>query len=425
MLESVILRIKPTAPEQRKEKAYAKSLVKMVQKAAPAGCKVVLTGSIAKGTYLRDSRDIDIFVLFPKTTPKESFESIIEGLVKKAFPGIGYQLSYAEHPYARLHHEGRKIDLVPAYMIRHSSERLSAVDRSVLHTKYILKKMSGRQKDDVLLLKQLLKANSLYGAEIKIEGAPGYLCELLILNYGSFPKLVNSVSGWSLPLTIDLARHYSSRSEITALPERFASDLVVIDPTDRNRNVAAALSGENLRRFIRLCRDFKKNPGNLFFFRTPKTFEQKMKSLKGKGFAYVISLPKPEIVDDVLWGQLKKLMHQLHSRLEKDGFDLPVSSLVADDSGGLIRIGLSVCDNRLPKTMAVEGPMLDMEGHVKAFRRRHKGAKFITRTDRIYAIGKRRIRTPEDSIKAFFSGLLKNGKSHLAYPLSRIGISSF
>jgi tRNA nucleotidyltransferase (CCA-adding enzyme) len=425
LLKSVLEQIKPAKSEAREEKKFALSLVSRIQKAAPRGSEAVLTGSIAKGTYLRDAKDIDIFVLFPRTQSKQAFESIIEKIVKKAFPRIGYQLSYAEHPYARFHYEGRKIDLVPAYKIKKASERISAVDRSVLHTRHILKNMKSRQKDDVLLLKKLLKANGLYGAEIKIEGFPGYLCELLILQYGSFSRLISAVNKWALPKVIDLNEFYRTKKEMSTLPEKFSSTLVVIDPTDKNRNVAAALSVENLKKFILLCKYFKKNPSQVFFNRTPKTFEQKVKYLKTKGHTYTITLPKPNIVDDVLWGQIKKLLHQLQSRLEKDGFEFPVfsfGSIVADDSQNKIRIGFSVYDNLLPKTIAIEGPPLDMEKHVKAFRKRHKRAKFIERSERLFAITRRKIRTPEESVKAFFTDLKKTGKSHLAYPLSRITV---
>jgi tRNA nucleotidyltransferase (CCA-adding enzyme) len=421
----VLGRIKPTYKESLAELRFAKELVKKVQKVAPAGCDVELTGSIAKGTYLRDSRDIDIFVLFPKSRSKKSFESIIEKIVKKAFPKVGYQLSYAEHPYARLHYEGRKIDLVPAYSIKKADERLSAVDRSVLHTKYVLKNMSKKQKDDVLLLKKLLKANGLYGAEIKIEGFPGYLCELLILKYESFPSLINTVSKWALPIVIDIKGFYKTKKERLSLPHRFDTELVVIDPTDKNRNVAAAISAKNLRKFILLCKYFKRNPRDVFFFRNPKTFEQKVKYLKAKGPAYVITLPKPNIVDDVLWGQLKKLMHQLKLHLEQDGFELCIPGPVADDTDGKIRIAFSVVDNYLPKTMAVEGPPLDMEKHRKAFKKKHKGAKFIERSDHVFAITKRKIRKPAESVNSFFTKLKKSGKSHLAYPLSRIRFEKY
>jgi tRNA nucleotidyltransferase (CCA-adding enzyme) len=219
-----------------------------------------------------------------------------------------------------------------------------------------------------------------------------------------------------------MKKHYSS-SDAKTLPRRFATKLVVIDPTDKNRNVAAALSQENLKKFIALCRYFKKNPSKLFFIRKPKTFEQKMKYLKTKGHNYTITLPKPEVVDDVLWGQIKKLMKQLQSHLEKDGFDLCVPSPVADDTSGKVRVGFSVYDNMLPKTIAIEGPMSDMNEHVTKFKKRHRGAKFIERSGRIFTITKRKIRKPEESVKAFFKDLLNKGKSHLAYPLSKIKIT--
>lgn len=421
LLKKVLDRIKPSAGERSEERKFANELVAKVAKAAPGSCEVVLTGSIAKGTYLRDSKDIDVFVLFPKKLPKKKLEKSIEQVVKRAFPGTGYQLSYAEHPYVRFHHEGRRIDLVPAYKIKKASERISAVDRSVLHTRYILRNMNAKQRDDVLLLKKLLKANGLYGAEIKIEGFSGYLCELLIHKYKSFNSLVSTVSRWKPPLVIDLKKFHKPK-ELKTLPERFNSHLVVIDPTDKKRNVAAAVSKENLKKFILLCQCFKRNPNKTFFFRTPKSFEQKMKYLSTKGHAFVITLPKPESVDDVLWGQLKKLMNQMQLRLEKDGFQLSVPGPVADDSAGKVRIGFSVSIDPLPKKLAVEGPYRQMEKHVQAFKRSHKGAKFIERGDRIYAITKRKIRTPKESVKAFFSELRKKNKSHLAYPLSRIKI---
>ena len=417
---SVLESIKPTAKEQKEEKKFSAWLVRQVQNASPRGCKAVLTGSVAKGTYLRDSRDIDIFVLFPKKQEKSQFEHIIEQIVRKAFPKTGYQLSYAEHPYARLHIQGRRVDLVPAYMIRNAKERISAVDRSVLHTKYITRNMGQKLKDDVLLLKKLLKSNGLYGAEIKVEGFPGYLCELMVLRYKGFFRMINSVAKWNLPVVIDLKGHYS-KNDTGALPLRFKKQLVAIDPTDANRNVAAALSQENLQRFISLCRRFRKNPSPAFFFRKPKAFGHKMKELASRGTAYTITLPKPDVVDDILWGQIKKLIHQLEMHLEKDGFEL-CARLIADDSGEAVRIGFSVRRPILPKTISLEGPLLDMGEHAVKFRERHKGAKFTERGGRVFAVEKRIIRKPEDSVIRFFANLAEKGKSHLAGPLSMVSI---
>jgi len=427
MLSRVLMRIKPSRQELKEEHRFADAIAAKVRKAVPKGCKVAITGSIAKGTFLRDSKDLDIFVLFSKSHGKEKFESLIVSIVEKAFPGTGYQLSYAEHPYARFHFEGRRVDLVPAYEIKHARERRSAVDRSVLHTKYILKSMKVRQKDDVLLLKKLLKANGLYGAEIKIEGFPGYLCELLILRYKSFMGLVSAAAVWHPPVIVDLERHHKTKKEISSLPKRFGPGLIVIDPTDRNRNVAAAVSKENLRKFILLCRRFKKNPTESYFFRAPQAFEQQLEMLSrfsGKGHTYLITIPKPEIVEDVLWGQLRKLMKQLSSRLQNDGFQLPVSSPLADDSEGKIRIAFAVKSNILPRQMEMIGPMLDMGNNVADFRKHHKGARFVKRKGRIFAIVKRKIRAPEVSVRGFFKELRKKGRSHLAFESDEISVKT-
>jgi len=146
LLNDVLKYIRPSSEELRKETKFANDLIRKIGAKAPPTCKVVLTGSIAKGTFLRDRRDIDIFVLFERSVAREKLESAIKKIVTKAFPGIGYQLSYAEHPYARFHYEGRRIDLVPAYKISKAAQRISAVDRSVLHTRFIKKKLKNKPK---------------------------------------------------------------------------------------------------------------------------------------------------------------------------------------------------------------------------------------------------------------------------------------
>jgi len=135
-------------------------------------------------------------------------------------------------------------------------------------------------------------------------------------------------------------------------------------------------------------------------------------------------MPKPDVVDDVLWGQIKKLRKQLQTQMKHDGFDFSSPFPVADDSLGKVRIGFAVYDDLLPKTIAIEGPMLEMTQHVKKFKTRHRKAKFIERSGRIFTITKRKIRTPVESVKAFFKDLAKKGKSHLAYPISKIKITN-
>ncbi len=421
LLKKVLERIQPTKEQESHERKLAAEAISRISKAVPRGCKPVLTGSVAKGTFLADSKDIDIFVLFDRLMKKEKFEAELKRIMKKAFNGISYQLSYAEHPYARFYYKGSRIDLVPAYSIKNALERLSAVDRSVLHTRYILKKMKVAQKGEVLLLKKFLKANSLYGAEIKVQGFSGYLCELLILRYGSFLKLLKAASLWDLPkkpIVIDLQKAYDAKS-IRSQPIRFSSCFVSIDPTDEDRNVSAALSLANVVRFSSLAKAFLKKPSEEFFFRVPETFEQKVAKISKKNPVYQITLPKPKIVDDVLWGQIRKVLHQLAASIEKDGFKT-IGSMIADDSDEKIRIAFAVKQDSLSEKMEIIGPPLEMDSHVMQFKKQHKLSRFENRKGRVYAVVSREIRSPLDSLKRFFIELQKKGKSHLAFPLNRI-----
>jgi len=411
LLSRVLSTIRPERDELARETRFAKLLMKHISKNVPRGCKVVLTGSVAKQTFLRDKRDVDIFILFPRKVPKGSLEGKLKRIMKSAFPGIGYQLSYAEHPYARFHFEGRRIDLVPAYKISKASERVSAVDRSVLHTRYVMRSLKKSKRDDVLLLKQFLRSSSIYGAEIKIGGFSGYLCELLIISYGSFPKLLRAAARWKPAIFIDLKRYYKTKKQTSEALEHFDSDLVVIDPTDKDRNVAAAVTKGNLKKFISLSKRFSKKPSDSFFFRRKESFESKVAKAASTGAGFLITLPRPDIVDDVLWGQLHKLMKQLKVSLK--GFE--PKKILADDHRHLVRIAIFFKNEKLPEKMLIAGPPLKMREHVAHFRKRHKRARFKKKNGKLFAEANRKVTRPEKAIRLFLKDFSKT-KSHLAYP---------
>jgi tRNA nucleotidyltransferase (CCA-adding enzyme) len=331
-------------------------------------------------------------------------------MIMGAFPGTKYQLNYAEHPYIRFHVDERRIDLVPAYKMKLGGERLTAVDRSVLHTKYILKKLKKNRRKDVLLLKKMLQANGLYGAEIRIEGFSGYLCELLIIKYGSFRKLMKSK--WKLPLVIDLNKYYKPK-DYEMLVEKFGSRFIVVDPTDKNRNVAAALSEKNLEKFMSLCKQFNRRPSVSMFLGSPESFEEMIKSRK-KYLVYVIEMPRPKVVDDVLWGQLKKLEKQLEHHME----EYKPAEIFADVNKK-IRIAVPLKGSKTLAVVEYKGPPVKMEKHADKFRKKHRKALIIRKKGHLVAVQKRKPVKAEDAIKHFFKDYSGKG-THLSYPLSKI-----
>ncbi|MFZ5501511.1 MAG: hypothetical protein ACOY58_06335, partial [Candidatus Micrarchaeota archaeon] len=264
---------------------------------------------------------------------------------------------------------------------------------------------------EVLLIKQFLNANGIYGAEIKIGGFSGYLCELLIIRYGSFAKLIKAASKWKTPLFIDLAGYHTSKTQVEDALERFSSGFVVVDPTDKDRNVAAAVTDESFKKLISLSKSFLRRPSEDFFFRKPESFEESIAKASRGANAYLVTMPRPSVVDDVLWGQLHKLMRQLKLSLK----DYEPKKMLADDSRHLVRIAIVLGKDNLPGKMLKAGPPLEMKEHVKRFMAGHKRARFVKKKGQIFAEVKRPFTKADEAIRLFFHSFSK-GSSHLSYP---------
>ena len=119
----------------------------------------MVVGSIARDTWVKGDRDLDVFMLFSPDLPREVLEA--EGLalarsVARKFTDTFCE-KYAEHPYINATIESIDVDLVPCYNVASAASIQSAVDRTPFHTRYITEKINGLV-DDVLLAKQFAKA---------------------------------------------------------------------------------------------------------------------------------------------------------------------------------------------------------------------------------------------------------------------------
>ncbi len=213
-------------------------------------CEAMLVGSVAKNTWLSGKSDIDIFIHFPLSTDESILKEKGLELAYKTSNALNGKASehYASHPYLTSEIDGFEIDFVPCYLIKDGSELKSAVDRTILHTRYIQANLSNEQCDEVLLLKRFMDCVGTYGSEFKTGGFAGYLCELLILEYGTFENTLVQAQNWKFGTVIDLENYNTE--------DKFKDPLITIDPTDKNRNVGAALRLEKMVEFIIASRNF-------------------------------------------------------------------------------------------------------------------------------------------------------------------------
>ncbi|MCE5296567.1 MAG: CCA tRNA nucleotidyltransferase, partial [Euryarchaeota archaeon] len=234
---------------------------------------------------------------------------------------------YAEHPYSHGMFDGYEVDIVPCYKIDDTSKMMSAVDRTPFHTEYVIKNLKESQKDDVRILKQFMKGICAYGAEAKVEGFSGYLVELLIMKYGTFTDTITAASSWRNGTKLDL----DGRGD-----GKFETPLAFIDPVDRSRNVASALSMEKFSLFVHACNEYLKNPRRTFFFPGKRetlsadTIRKRLAEL-GHG-ALVATCPRPDLVDDNLYPQAKKTLDGLTVQLRNEGFAVTDSAVYVGKS---------------------------------------------------------------------------------------------
>ncbi len=374
ILATVLRRVKPTESDVKRVEGAAAEMVRRADEAAAKlriDARATLVGSVARGTWLRQEPDIDVFILFHDRLSREELEK--RGLaVARRVAGAAGEERFAEHPYVTTKFRGLDIDLVPCYDVADPKKIKSAVDRTPHHQRYVKSKLTTRLADEVLLLKQFALGVGVYGAELKVQGFSGYLCELLVLHHGSFKALVEAASDWVPGKILDIAGSYPDESEPRLLFEK--QPLVVIDPVDPNRNAAAAVSLQNFTIFVRACQDYLRRPSLRFFFPRP------VKLLGPRGLNRVLRkrgtrilcavFRSPEVVPDVLYPQLRKTERALVTRLAQEGFEVMRSDVWANSRSAIL-IELSV--SRLPPARTRVGPPSNLEA--KAFVREHLNSR--------------------------------------------------
>ena len=315
--------------------------------------KPMLVGSAARNTWLAQDHDLDIFLGVP---PEGDLAAALEVARLVAFD---HEEKYAEHPYVHARVSGFDVDLVPCYMVEDASQLRSAVDRTPFHTRYVSAAVAGRE-DDVLLLKQFMKGIDVYGSELKVGGFSGYLAELLVLCYGSFAGVLQAASSWRPGMYIDR----DGKGKKT-----YAEPLVVVDPVDPNRNVAAALTLDKMLQFAAVSHAFLKEPGLDFFFPkspAPLSDEEILAQINMRGTKLILlEFPAPAVVEDILYPQLRKAEESIKALLERNCFRVLRSDVAAYGDRAVMLFEMEVWE--LAKASCRTGPPVWEADHIARF----------------------------------------------------------
>ncbi|MCX9015357.1 MAG: CCA tRNA nucleotidyltransferase [Candidatus Methanoperedens sp.] len=395
--QTVISRIKPTDEERSKLVDLAERIIRKIDSLGSdrgLDIKGILVGSSARGTWISGQHDLDIFIMFLPHMDREHLEE--KGLeIAKAvsLDAESFEERYAEHPYIHAVFEGYEVDLVPAFSVASASQIKSAVDRTPFHNSYVTFRIKGIE-DEILLLKQFMKGIGVYGSELKTHGFSGYLVELLVIHYGSFVKTLVAACSWKKGEVIDIEVHGTVVHD---------DPMTMIDPTDPARNVAAALSIDNMCVFIDRACGFMENPSESYFIpAVPDVLDDSdfKTIINERGTSLVgIVFNTPDVVEDVLYPQMHKLEDSVCSMLERYDFRVYNSGVWAGDKAVVL---LELESSRLPAVRKHDGPFVSNTSHAKKFKSKYdesdtfsnvyiKNGKYMVEIPRKYADAKKLI----------------------------------
>ncbi len=378
----------PTDDERKKAREAEKELRKRLDGTVKSPLEYRFLGSYARDTWLKNNLEIDVFILFPEDVPKEELEST--GLEIGKAVVDEYELRYAAHPYVHGRVRGVEVDIVPCYRLKSPKKIKSAVDRTPFHHEWLKGRIKGKE-NEVRLLKSFLRAAGIYGAEYRIRGFSGYLCELLVVFYGTFIEVIKNAANWTRDTVIDIGRKKIYR-------KKELECLLVIDPVDERRNVAANLKLDNLARFVVLCRAFIDSPSVDFFVAR----ESKAPSIEAilpeleRRVVYAVEFEKPDIVEDNLYPQLERACRKLHEFLNRNGFMPLRSSFFAGKKCYLLfEVGVK---EHSPLSRQIGPPFEDKE-HIKNFLRKKRKYAVFLENGRFWAYRERKFTVAKEAIE--------------------------
>ncbi|MCF7866278.1 nucleotidyltransferase domain-containing protein [Candidatus Woesearchaeota archaeon] len=350
-----------------------------------------LGGSVAKGTFLPDDFDADIFIRF---NPDLKFD--ISNETEKLLGFLkDVKRVHGSRDYFQLVYNNVLFEIVPVIDVDTWSKAKNVSDMSPLHVKYFNKKADDKTREEVKITKLFMKAQRVYGAESYIKGFSGHVVDLLIIKYGSFLELVKMASKWKDKTVIDVEKHHAD--PLFSLNEsKTSSPLVIVDPIQKDRNASAALSTENYESFKKACKEFIKKGGVGFFEK--KDFEKLV--LERKNFMSIqncifdIDVVPLEEKDDVAGSKVLKIKEHLLRRLTDEGFSVVWSDWDFEEEKSII--ALEIPKENIKKVFIRDGPQLDMKGHSEEFKKKHKDV--FEEEDRLKAKVKRNFVDPKSAI---------------------------
>ncbi|MFX0169236.1 MAG: hypothetical protein ACFE89_07770 [Candidatus Hodarchaeota archaeon] len=397
--ENVLDEIRPTRSEiEESYRVFLKVKERLQQKADEKRLEIAfieLEGSSGpKQTQLRNKKELDVFIGLPlsvlalsrpeslsKSALRKFFRKLVKEIALEAVTEAGSQfpsIAYAEHPYVSASLDNYNLDIVfcfdltPEYLLEKGP--ITAVDRTPHHSRFVDSHLSPNQRDHVRLLKAFLTSTFVYGdaSPVGRSGFTGFSTEMLIYHKQSFKSALKFLTH-PAPTPLD----YFTRPA-QELKQLFNEPLIIVDPTDPNRNIASSISIRAHRYTTDNAQTLLQRPHASFFSMQPIPVIKPV-DLKSLGPNYFII----EFQDETGWHYTKTRdkLYRYSTKLGKFLSHEPTGELrfgtvifeeVFDQQ--IFAIALYIEKTDISPIFVREGPRAKFAKGVEEFRKKHPDA---------------------------------------------------
>ena len=385
LLKEVLNEIKPKE-ENNKIVVFLKKLMDLIKKNS-INAKVFAGGSIAKGTFLKNDYDVDVFVKFDLRYKSKDISKILGKILKPLNP----ELVHGSRDYFSID-DGLRFEIIPVLAINKSEQAENIMDMSPLHVDWVIKHSNVKVRNEIRLAKQFCKSIDVYGAESYIKGFSGHVLDILVIHYGGFLKLLRNVVKWKKKEVIDYHNVHKGRALNNMNKSKVFAPLIVVDPIMPERNASAALSMERFLLFKEAASRFLKKPSKNFF-NIKGIIKSKLK-IKGGEKLFFIDVAPLEGKKDVVGAKLLKAYTFMKKKIKEEGFNIFENGWEFKNNCVIYFI---VDKKILSSTVTLNGPPLSSKNNVKEFKKKHKNC-FVS-SGRVFAREKRKYRKIDLLIK--------------------------
>jgi tRNA nucleotidyltransferase (CCA-adding enzyme) len=379
-----------------------------------------------KQTQLRGAADIDLFVGLkpenyapiidmPQQKRHDALDRLMNNIVRDWFePAIAsldstdVQRAFSQHPYLSLKMNGLEIDILGCFDIdtEYLSEKgpITAVDRTVHHTSYVANLITDEKRNDARILKSFVRASHAYGDQCAVGrmGITGVSLELLAILSETLDDAFNALEKLRKK-PIDPQNR--SLKELRRNPAFKDDYIILIDPTDHQRNIASSFTPRAYEwvkyRIGKLREVSMKGNGDklseivieapiptdaLPDWLAKHAFKQEFKSDKSKHYT---------ILRDKLYRVAKKVQTSLQTeRTGEPRFGETLMEVYFEEDR--YSIGLFVETPEVSEQYTRRGPPEDLEKAAKEFRKSHSRVEI--KDGYLWTTEKRKWRDPQKLI---------------------------